>query len=571
MTDQVPSTSLRDRDTLVSVVRAQIARAKRPPAETEFDEQEYLELNPDVAEAVRSGIFASGKAHWDLHGQREGRRNTRPLTEMIGHLQASAVEAAALADSIGQPTPEVHTMRGRVGVVLMRYASRLLWWYTYGLRRFAVSLTAVRAKEVAVLKRLADIQIRHDAELKTATETALQAVESQSSVKHIELRCAELAAAQVHLQSQLLQPSSGTDVLQSDARADLAELKGQFADLKTIVTALQVSVARREELENSEALVRRLDALEQRLEAYDDNHERVASAVKTCETVAGHANGVAQNALSLTAETGRVLHRVRADLAIQQRRLSDFLEEARKRLPQPFSADQLSSMADVPVDGLDDAYARFEDAFRGSRDEIKQRQQVYIPTLREHGIGSADMPLLDVGCGRGEWLEVLRQEGMVARGVDSNAVMVQRCRDLNLDVTLADVLQFLQGLPDASLGGLTGFHLIEHLPFPVVMRMVDQALRLLKPGGMLLFETPNPENFCVGASNFYKDPTHLRPLPADMMQFFVEARGFCHVEIRYLHPYPQWAVLPADGDRVAQRFNEHFYGPQDYGIVAWRP
>jgi O-antigen chain-terminating methyltransferase len=113
--------------------------------------------------------------------------------------------------------------------------------------------------------------------------------------------------------------------------------------------------------------------------------------------------------------------------------------------------------------------------------------------------------------------------------------------------------------------------MVEHLPFDVLITLIDEALRVLKPEGIIVFETPNPSNIFVGATTFHLDPTHRKPLPSAMLRFFVEARGFCDVHVRELHPYPEAMRLPDDPLGISQRFNQYFYGPQDYAVIGKKP
>jgi SAM-dependent methyltransferase len=258
----------------------------------------------------------------------------------------------------------------------------------------------------------------------------------------------------------------------------------------------------------------------------------------------------------------------KAQLIRQERRITMLLEEARKRLPEPFTEEALQVMRAEADHSLDALYVSFEDQFRGTREDIKARCRVYLPLLKEAGLGTDERPILDLGCGRGEWLEVLQEEGLQARGLDLNAVLVEECREHGLEVVEGDLIAYLCTLPDASVGMVTGFHIIEHLPFDVLIALLDQTVRVLQPGGLAIFETPNPQNVLVGSCNFYIDPTHRHPLHSQMMQFLAEARGFCNVEILYLHPSE---ISPLrETTEVAKRFNEYFYGPMDYAIVGRR-
>lgn len=176
---------------------------------------------------------------------------------------------------------------------------------------------------------------------------------------------------------------------------------------------------------------------------------------------------------------------------------------------------------------IDDVfYTAFEARHRGPRELVKARLAVYLPFI--WGLSGERTPLqaLDLGCGRGEWLELLAEWDVQARGVDLDPRMIASCHELKLDAAPCDALQALRNAADASLDIVSAFQLVEHLPFDVVRELVAESLRVLRPGGLLILETPNPENVVVGASRFYLDPTHLRPLPPELLSFVVEFAGF---------------------------------------------
>jgi SAM-dependent methyltransferase len=255
----------------------------------------------------------------------------------------------------------------------------------------------------------------------------------------------------------------------------------------------------------------------------------------------------------------------RAELLMQERRLTLLLEESRERPPDAPAESLVQLMANEEDHLLDSLYAAFEDQFRGERAEVKRRFRVYLPILREAEV-VADV--LDIGCGRGEWLELLKSEGIGARGVDRNRVFIEQCRQSGLDVFEEDALLYLRSLPDNSLSAITSFHLVEHLPFETLIKLLDESVRLLKPGGLLILETPNPENFMVGSCNFYSDPTHRNPLPSQTLQFLLEARGLFRIRIMKLRP---WDEARIEGDsEIVKRFNEYFYSAPDYGIIGWK-
>lgn len=224
---------------------------------------------------------------------------------------------------------------------------------------------------------------------------------------------------------------------------------------------------------------------------------------------------------------------------------------------------------------LDPLYSRFEMRFRGEPEVIRRRVETYLPLVRQPGIGDADSPVVDVGSGRGEWLDALRAAGMHASGIDTNQDFVLACRTRGLAVTEADALAALSELPDGSVGAVTSMHLVEHLPFEVLVGLIDQAYRVLKPGGVLILETPNPENVNVGSHWFYLDPTHRNPLPPAMLSWLVADRGFADVEVRRQTEHRDFEPPEPIADDVAgsRQFNEVLAGYRaapDYAVVAWR-
>jgi O-antigen chain-terminating methyltransferase len=223
--------------------------------------------------------------------------------------------------------------------------------------------------------------------------------------------------------------------------------------------------------------------------------------------------------------------------------------------------------------GLDEFYARFEERFRGTFDDIKSRLAVYVPRVLEVMEAIGPGTALDLGFGRGEWLQLLRDNGIAAGGVDSNGVMVRQVRARGLDVTQGDALEHVRRLPDSSIAVVTAFHVVEHIPFPLIVELLRECARVLKPGGMVLFETPDPENLVVGAHTFWYDPTHVKPLPSEMMRYVAESQGFDRVEVLRLHPNEAWERIPDDAaaPELRDRLNELLYGPRDYSIVGYKP
>ena len=227
-------------------------------------------------------------------------------------------------------------------------------------------------------------------------------------------------------------------------------------------------------------------------------------------------------------------------------------------------------------------YLGFEDAFRGSADEIRQRLSDYVGRFE----GAADV--LDIGCGRGEFLDLLRERGIAARGVDSNHSMVEASRARGLDVAKADALAYLQAQPDASLGGIFSAQVIEHLPPAYLTRLIDAAAVKLRPGGLIVLETINPTCWMAFFESYIRDLTHVQPIHPETLQFLLRASGFSPVTLEYRAPVDPAArlqplVRPADPVDPAtevlietfnanvEALNGRLFGFQDYAAVGRRP
>ena len=245
----------------------------------------------------------------------------------------------------------------------------------------------------------------------------------------------------------------------------------------------------------------------------------------------------------------RQLQQARTELSLQSRNLSSV---------------PLSDSAAAPIEShkLDALYSALEDRFRGTREEIKDRFKFYLPYVEP----AHDADVVDLGCGRGEWIELLSETGFKARGVEKNRVQIDACRERNLEVVEDDMIAYLRKLPDESTGAVTGFHIIEHVSIDALVSLLDEVLRVLRPGGVAIFETPNPENVLVGSNFFYLDPTHHHPLPSELTYFLFESRGFDRVEVLPLHPWDAGRV--AGPGELTERFNGYFFGPMDYAIVG---
>lgn len=252
----------------------------------------------------------------------------------------------------------------------------------------------------------------------------------------------------------------------------------------------------------------------------------------------------------------------------RQRVLEERLNQGAPQVAEKVSPGGQDSQNE-PDPELDAFYLAFEAECRGTREQIQARLAPYLEHLPSQHL-VAEEPAnraVDLGCGRGEWLEMLRDHGYAVEGVDNSPLMREHCAARGLTVHDRPLLEWLRSQPDDAFAVVSAFHLVEHLPFGDVLRLTRQAWRILAPGGIMILETPNPENMLVATHTFHHDPTHHNPLTPTLLSFTARHNGFDDVQVLRLNPYPPEAGVPGE-DACSQRVNGHFCGPQDFSVVA---
>ena len=243
----------------------------------------------------------------------------------------------------------------------------------------------------------------------------------------------------------------------------------------------------------------------------------------------------------------RLIH---AELRMVRQRMVTQAPEAAPVATEPAPA----ALPPLPFD-----YARFADKFRGPEEYVRNGQRQYLPFFRDC------REVLDIGCGRGEFLELMREAGISARGIDSSEESVALCRSKGLHAETADLFAYLESLPEASLDGIFCSQVVEHLPPERLPLALKLAASRLSRNGALVIETPNPECLAIFATHFYLDPTHTRPVPSALVAFYLEEFGVGGMEVRKLAPavesMPALAELP-------EAFREAFFGGLDYAILG---
>jgi O-antigen chain-terminating methyltransferase len=245
------------------------------------------------------------------------------------------------------------------------------------------------------------------------------------------------------------------------------------------------------------------------------------------------------------------------------RELEERLARLERRAPAVGGASAPVTVAAQPAAASVPDYFAFESRMRGSVDSIRDRQRLYVDVLRDAA------PVLDAGCGRGELLGLLREAGVEARGIDADSDMVAYARGDGLDVEQADLVEYLQGAADGSLGAIFMGQVVEHLPAPTLVQTFQLAAAKLRPGGVLIAETINPLS-PIALRNYFADLTHAQPLVPETLELLARQSGFAETEIRYLNEPAERLTEPDDPVIAAnvRRLNDLLFAPLDYALVA---
>ena len=269
---------------------------------------------------------------------------------------------------------------------------------------------------------------------------------------------------------------------------------------------------------------------------------------------------LAKSTLDVQDRLWEDLRRTRADF---EKLIFDELSVIRQRGFTASPAAAVSITAAPAPSVVDIDWLRFADRFRGSEEHVRQGLGRYIAKFTE----AAATPILDIGCGRGEFLAAARDAGLTARGIDLSEECVTLCRSKDLDAEVADLFVYLAALPDHSLGGVFCSQVIEHLPAAALPELIRLLGAKVRPGALVAFETPNPECLAIFATHFYLDPTHVRPVPAPLLSFYLQEAGFGDVSIDHLAPAED--TMPAITE-LPESFRRQFFGGLDYSVIARR-
>jgi len=381
--------------------------------------------------------------------------------------------------------------------------------------------------------------------------------------------------------SAMVSPAASIPVSQEQAAAtlsvyDLSELRRNAAATDKLRSQVGTINPRRPGLHNH--LIQLVKKTLRRMSMWYTRplHEFHGSVTRTLNETARALENLQQMMRGLGERLDR-MEQLKERLRLNERnfrRVAYLLEQKSNRKSAAITKTPPMFRSDIPSESEFD-YFLFEERFRGSEDDIKNRQRSYLDIFqgREN--------VVDLGCGRGEFLELMQENGVSARGVESNTDMFLLCREKGLDVVQQSLFDYLESVPDASIGGIFCSQVIEHLPSGLEVRLVALSHKKLKPGSPLVIETINPECFFALCRNFFLDPTHVRPVHPEMLRFLLESVHFENVELQFSspanlgQPTPK-LTLPLPGpdldrfNHVLEQMNKLLFGYQDYAVVGHR-
>ena len=449
----------------------------------------------------------------------------------------------------------------------------------------------------AIQRQLDSLEARHQAQLHwhqhQLNEHRERANKSQSqlmrhqiklAVQQDELNQYQEALAQTDERSGR-QQEAVTRLQEALAQTDERSVRQQEA-----VARLQEALAQTDErsVRQQEAVTRLQEALAQTDERSGRQQEAVTrlqeALAQTDERSARQQEAVTrlQEALAQTDERSarqqEEINRYQDELNLQQDQLLPLQNQIQaqvdssQELDGRFSALSRSlGFEHAQNPAFDRWYQNLQDLHRGSGEALAKAQASYLSYFEPlSSLLKPAGPILDLGCGRGEWLSLLANQGWQVLGVDSSELVVDVARENGLEVQLGDLLTVLEAQPANSLAAVTAFQVIEHLPFETIVALVHAAFRALLPGGILLLETPNPENIQVAAYSFWMDPTHKKPIPPPLIMDLSYHAGFRDGLVLRQNPWPNWDQTPAEPSFEGQ-MNQRLFGPQDYAVLAYKP
>jgi len=476
----------------------------------------------------------------------------------LAPLRAEVETALSGHRDVGQINPRGPGVHNRAPQFAKKVIRRSLSWYTRPIHVFQGAVIRALQQIIGLLERQQELSGSLARELDSVAD---QVVRTNQST----------AATQEHLARQIA--DAKTEVLERGSKLGetlSAQIHGTKTDFAEHVSKVTVELSDRiAGVENA--------ALEQMSRTNSELSERIGGIRdSTVQQLEEFKSIVDRFRAELDGERSEMLEVVRKQRQRERdvRRFIDVVERGVTNVastpPQPTPPMFASEIKDQ--DQFD--YFAFEDCYRGDEAIIRDRQKEYLDYFRSRD------NVIDIGCGRGEFLELLRDNGITARGVELGIDQFLLCREKGLDVVQADLFSFLESLPDESIGGLFSAQVIEHLSASDQLRYVALAHRKSRPGSPVIFETINAQCVFAIVRNFFLDPTHVRPVHPETLKFAMESVSFRDVQLKFMSPVTDRQIpplmIPGNVEELEKfnfairQLNELIYGCQDYAAIGWR-
>ena len=525
----------------------------------------HVDRHPQPAQPPRNGqpvatgevVAVSAPVFASLAPRAVGSRDFMPLRFEID----TAVEGTR---QVGQINPRRAGLHNDAIQFCKKAMRRSLTWYTRPIHYF----------QAAVIRALQQVLANLQGQEESIRGLSEDVAKYQGSIDQLSRHVTQLTG-DVGREIGDFRNSVASEIAQQHQKVDL--LGKENAELQFEIGALQSQLRR--DMAELRGLVADRSEMERRL-------AETASELRASQesTVSSAYAPVAMRLGDISDELGWMrgeIQRLRDELRqtklegrLKERDWRRFLHDLQTS-PQAASPQVSQAMARARGAGeIDFDYFRFEEVYRGEEALIAQRQREYFELFKGRD------NVVDIGCGRGEFLELMKANGILARGVELGTDQLLLCREKGLNVVQQNLFDFLESAPDGSLGGLFSAQVIEHLSADDQLRFVALAYRKTSPGSPVVFETINIQSVFALTRNFFLDPTHIRPVHPEFLKFAMESAKFRDVEIRYSSPMeePRIPALPcaapnADAaafNRAIEGLNNLIWGYLDYAAIGWR-
>lgn len=521
--------------------------------------------------------------------------NSIPIID-LSRIRNELAATHDLCNRVGEINPRPPGPINSAIQLVKRIIRRMLSWYSRPIAALQGNVTRILEETAQVLEQTGIyLQELHEQNqevvqrleaLQAHLEQALAAEREQAAQRWQALQ-QQLAEAQTTYQSELTGLNEHLNQCEQALAVERTQSTQRWEALQQQLAETHAAASTQDQrlTQIEQSTPTRLEALQrefiQQIEAAQHSQSTNINDIRAqLGTILAQIGQLQQQAETVGAqvrkyEQNRIFERIRLSER-NVRRLTHLLEEKRQDLAPATQPQLLSAVASEKSPTGEFDYFWFQERYRGDEALIKERQRGYVEYFREC------QNVLDLGCGRGEFLELMGESGVPARGVEINTDMFLLCKEKGLDVIQEDIFSYLHSVPDESVGGIYCGMVIEHLSVPQLTFLLWQAYRKLRHGGPLVIETINPECLFVYARALALDPDHVRPYHAWTMELILESMGYHNISVKYSSPVDEHYRIPLlppalASDEQLQRFNqsieklnELLYGYQDYAVIAYR-